>query len=228
MSVRRRRRRPPETSLALSFIDTISGGFGAAFFMFLIFASLPLDTPTASGGATRFMEIWLTWTSADELAEITLDYGGGRKIVRMSAENAPDPLTGAISVSGAPWKEAHSNGFSWFGDRGMAGTQTDGTGQYGTRLRLADPCPGEWRVTLSLHSRREGESWFTENVPVEVAASAILFDGVKDVRRFSEVVEIVAGQRSPIVWQEEGAEGTTPVIGIGRPYRSESLISCGT
>ena len=66
MSALARRRRPrglqtPNT-LALSFLDIVSAGFGGAVFLFIIFASLPPEVPQSEAtGKTRYLDISLQW-----------------------------------------------------------------------------------------------------------------------------------------------------------------------
>lgn len=171
----RRRQRPSESNLALSFIDTISGGFGAAFFLFLIFASMPFEDAAAAGGASRFMEVWLRWKSPADLMDITLEHDSGVKIRLTSNDFAVDPFTGILEPGNRKtlWRTAQVNGFSWFGETGMANEASAAT-----RLRLADPCPGKWRITATLHSHPAGEAWLGQPVAVSYDASARVFDGV--------------------------------------------------
>ena len=66
MSALARRRRPgglraPNT-LALSFLDIVSAGFGGSVFLFIIFASLPPEVPQSDeSGQPRFLDISLEW-----------------------------------------------------------------------------------------------------------------------------------------------------------------------
>ena len=66
MNALARRRRPgglraPNT-LALSFLDIVSAGFGGAVFLFIVFASLPPEVPQSDEtGQSRFLDISLEW-----------------------------------------------------------------------------------------------------------------------------------------------------------------------
>lgn len=219
----RRRQRPSESSLALSFIDTISGGFGAAFFLFLIFASMPFEDLPAAGGASRFMEIWLRWKSAADLMEITLEHESGVRIRLTSKDFAVDPFTGELQSNSdrALWRVAQVNGFSWFGETRMSNDEAAAT-----RLRLADPCPGKWWITATLHSRPAGEAWLDQTLAVSYEASARVFDGVS--RNSDYLVEeqsILPGETVVLNWQT--ATGASTEIRVEAPSR-QKLTYCPT
>lgn len=219
----RRRQRPSESSLALSFIDTISGGFGAAFFLFLIFASMPFEDSAAAGGASRFMEIWLRWKSADDLMDITLKHESGVTVRLTSRDFGVDAFTGGLQprIEGALWRSAQANGFSWFGETGMHNES-----RAATRLRLADPCPGKWTIAATLHSRPAGEAWLTQPVAVSYDASARVFDGVS--RNSDYVVhaaDILPGAPEVLIW--ETTAGVSPEIAVQAPPR-QKLTYCPT
>ena len=49
-------------AIALSFLDIVSAGFGGAVFLFVVFASLPIDTRApATGGGGRFIDVLVEW-----------------------------------------------------------------------------------------------------------------------------------------------------------------------
>lgn len=223
----RRRRRPSESNLALSFIDTISGGFGAAFFLFLIFASMPFEDPPAGGGATRFMEIWLRWKSTADLTAdllaITLEHESGARIRLTSEEFSIDPFTGKLTPKADKhlWQSAQVNGFSWFGEAGM-----QNGAESATRLRLADPCPGKWRITATLHSHSAGEAWLTQQVAVSYHATARVFDGVSRNSDYSvDWKDIWPGVTDVLMWKTDTGESNE--IYVLAPPR-QKLTSCPT
>lgn len=49
----------------LSYIDMVSGGFGAAFFLFLIFVSFPIETSSTPSNGSRFLDVWVSWEDPD-------------------------------------------------------------------------------------------------------------------------------------------------------------------
>ncbi|ESX14471.1 hypothetical protein X768_01790 [Mesorhizobium sp. LSJC265A00] len=215
--MRRRRQRPAESSLALSFIDTISGGFGAAFFLFLIFASMPFESSSASGGASRFMEIWLHWQSSADLMEITLEHESGVKVRMTASDFAIDPYTGALSakLDKPLWRSAQVNGFSWFGETAM-----QNGAQAATRLRVADPCPGKWRITATLHSHPAGQTWLATPVAVSYDGNARVFDGVsRNSDYVAERQDILPGATVVMHWQTNA--GASDEIDVQAPPRQK-------
>ncbi|WP_297104294.1 hypothetical protein [uncultured Devosia sp.] len=219
----RRRQRPSESSLALSFIDTISGGFGAAFFLFLIFASMPFEDSAAVGGASRFMEVWLRWKSAADLMGITLEHESGVRIRLTSKDFVIDPFTGKLApkIDKPLWRSAQVNGFSWFGEAGM-----QNGAEASTRLRLADPCPGKWRITATLHSHLAGEAWLAQPVAVPYYATARVFDGVSRNSDYSVPwKDISPGVTDVLNW--ETAAGVSSEIDVLAPPR-QKLTYCPT
>lgn len=217
----RRRQRPSESSLALSFIDTISGGFGAAFFLFLIFASMPFEDSASAGGASRFMEIWLRWQSAADLMDITLEHESGVRIRLTSKDFVIDPFTGKLEPKSgkALWRSAQVNGFSWFGETGM-----QNGAEAATRLRLADPCPGKWRITATLHSHPAGEAWLAQPVGVSYYATARVFDGVSRNSDYTvSWKDIMPGVTDVLNWETPAGESSE--IDVQAPPR-QKLTYC--
>ncbi len=177
MSRKRISHRPP--SLALSFVDTVSGGFGAAFFLFLIFASLPIEGETqTSGGGQRFLEIWMYWPDNAGVAELYLTHSDNRPIRFTSSLMKEDPKTGRLQTDPLVrpfWKEGFASGFSWFGETRMSAASpvADGaTETRATRFRLANHCAGNLRVSASVFGRRSAADWLTGGplpaVPVKI------------------------------------------------------------
>ena len=67
-------------STALSFLDIVSAGFGGAVFLFVVFASLPIDIrPPDTGGGGRFIDILVEWPrlSAGEQETVAVASEGG-------------------------------------------------------------------------------------------------------------------------------------------------------
>ena len=75
-TVRRRDREATAAvaTTALSLLDIVSAGFGAAVFLFVVFASLPIDArPPSGGGGGRFIDLEITWPRFSATAEFTED-----------------------------------------------------------------------------------------------------------------------------------------------------------
>lgn len=172
MRRRRPRERPP--SLALSFVDTISGGFGAAFFLFLIFASLPIDEEAnRTGGGSRFIEIWLKWPDAPPIAELYLRHDQRPWLRFTSSRMHEDSQTGRLTVDEPLrfWRQAFASGFSWFGDAYMTKGQSDaGTNMRAVRFRLADHCAGTLEVSAAVYGRRTASDWLNREATTGMTA----------------------------------------------------------
>lgn len=158
-------------SFGLSFIDMVSGGFGAAFFLFLIFASLPIEEPSReAGGGSRFIEIWMTWPSGSERAEIYLKHSDSQEIRLTSGSFTEEPNTGRLNQI-APldifWERGTSSGFSWFGSNAMSNFEN---GENTIRFRLINPCGGSLKIGGAVHGRSKGTDWLTDSAPVKVPA----------------------------------------------------------
>ena len=70
--------RATTASVALSFLDIVSAGFGGAVFLFVIFASLPIDTlAPAQGGGRRFIDVQIEWSKQKGNEVFTAEEGGG-------------------------------------------------------------------------------------------------------------------------------------------------------
>ena len=62
--IRRNRRltRAATAATALSFLDVVSAGFGGAVFLFVVFASFPIEVPPPMvGGGKRFIDVRVEW-----------------------------------------------------------------------------------------------------------------------------------------------------------------------
>jgi hypothetical protein len=148
----------------LSYIDMISGGFGAAFFLFLIFVSFPIETSSTPSNGSRFLDIWLTWGVPDVSVYTVVEFTPeGRGLIapapRLYSLNSRamrrNSRTGEVMYSGrdAPfWTYFAEAGYSSGGERGMR--QSDGT-QAGQWLRFSDPCPGFYRILVAGQSPRD-------------------------------------------------------------------------
>lgn len=144
--------------IGLSFVDLVSGGFGAAFFLFLVFATLPMDLAGGRGGGSRFMELIVSWNDPELLVglQVTFQPAGVVSAPRMleprdRAMWRIDPRSGALNVR---------NGKKFFRDGWVAGVALpdqpplwshDCSGApclRSTILRLTDPCPGTYNFQV--------------------------------------------------------------------------------
>ena len=150
---------PPDT-FGFSFVDMVSGGFGAAFFLFLVFATLPLDVGAPGGGGERFIQIWLTWPGGDN-ASVTFE-----PIVEYAASETTDwksyRITGGqLRQTGhfvnmhygtgakAFWANVFGAGFSDAGGTTLRMADKEGSEWSGLWLHFSDPCPGRYRIRIN-------------------------------------------------------------------------------
>ena len=155
----------------LSFVDMVSGGFGAAFFLFLIFASLPIEEQSQDGGGgSRFVEIWMTWPKGPKRAEVYLKHNDSKEIRLTSGNFEEQPGTGRL-VSKAQldvfWESGTSSGFSWFGSNVM---ENSINGDNAIRLRFINPCSGTLKIGGAIHGRSLGSDWLTATEPAIIKA----------------------------------------------------------
>ena len=143
----------------LSYIDMISGGFGSAFFLFLIFVSFPIDTASTPSSGSRFLDIWIEWRdeSAFAYTEVEFTPEQSKDLVPASFRYSlnsqtlhRDSSSGLISYHGtAPqfWVGIAEAGFSQTGRGGLMRQSKSGLlrGQW---LRFADPCPGTYMLSV--------------------------------------------------------------------------------
>lgn len=148
----------------LSYVDMISGGFGAAFFLFLIFVSFPIETSSTPSNGSRFLDVWVSWDDPEvsifSVVEFTPVPTGTRMpralVYSLNSRSMNrDPSTGEVTYSGraAPfWANFAEAGYGSGGDRGM---QQSDTGHAAQWLRFSDPCPGTYKILVAGLSPRD-------------------------------------------------------------------------
>jgi|GEM_PF-1879702 len=139
----------------LSYIDMISGGFGAAFFLFLIFVSFPIERASTPSNGSRFLDIWVSWEDPEVSIFLVVEFQpapGGTTTPREYSLNSSamtrNRATGEVtySASEAPfWVRFAEAGYSSGGDRGMQRADKTRAAQW---LRFSDPCPGTYRILV--------------------------------------------------------------------------------
>ena len=209
------RDRPP--SLALSFVDTVSGGFGAAFFLFLIFASLPIEGEARrSGGGQRFLEIWMVWPDNVGVAELYLTHDDERPIRFTSSLMQEDPATGRLKLYPLLrlfWDAGFASGFSWFGESRMTSAAMPAEGavpvKRAMRFRLANHCGGNLSIAASVFGRRSATDWLSSGppvqVPVEVEVIVSAGDGAKEIYT-GEALAAADGLGAPVALKRSDSE----------------------
>lgn len=150
MIVKRHQENSLASPFAMSFLDTVSAGFGAAFFLFIIFASFPIVFSSGMLGSSQFMEVEITWDDPG-ISIYPVIYFNGRAIT--VKENVPE--TGAIIADGhtetypGVWQKAFSSGSSLFGTQGIYDTTAN---ERGLKINILGPCTGDWKFDLVMES----------------------------------------------------------------------------
>ncbi|MDF1671582.1 MAG: hypothetical protein P1U83_18450 [Roseovarius sp.] len=207
---RRVRLREQSQGFGLSFVDLVSGGFGAAFFLFLIFASLPVDSPavSASGGA-RFLEVQLIWEAGPRRVEIYLEIDGATQPIRLSSGSFEvDSETGILNWTGEGprpfWRTGTTSGFTWFGNGAMEEFGQDASNV--VRFRLIDPCGAMIRIGASIHGTTQGIDWLKPTAPPPVNASlhATISDGNSSPEVYEAEIELTDSVAYPAQLKLDG------------------------
>ncbi|UWR60187.1 hypothetical protein [Phaeobacter inhibens] len=201
------------SSFSISFVDVVSGGFGAAFALFLIFASLPIDEAgSKAGGGSRFLEVWLSWKDPLTIAELRLRHSDTGEIRLSSGQVAVDTATGqmrGLPASQRFWREATSSGFSWYGETAMT---ERATAVRAVRFRLVDFCGGTLQLDAASHGRADGSHWLDPNVTgsMEAEVTVLLSTGAgAKLELTSDPVNLTQGGRD-FAAIEISEDGTNP------------------
>lgn len=134
----------------------VSAGFGAAFFLFLIFASLPVTPAGGLLGSTEYLEVDVRW-SGDALLELVVETPDhqrvrlGHGVVEVQVEDGLVTF-GEGSGGVAAWQAAYLWGAS---SHGQARLYSEADDVNHLNLRIIGPCPGEWRFGLNLNNVRD-------------------------------------------------------------------------
>lgn len=223
-------------AFGFSFVDMVSGGFGAAFFLFLVFATLPLDSGSPTGGGDRFVELWLTWNAPDETYEAIWEYqppasgtGAGTSWQRFRFSEGTLSVPGefghvsALGSTQTPfWSRLLAAGFSEALSPALRRFESGGveTMEAGLWMNFADPCPGRYRLRINrnagflghLADRREamdGSQWrLTLTAPGQQREFTV-------PRVHSEAASITAVSDS-----QSGIDAFAPLV-ILRPYEAD-------
>lgn len=157
-------RRIPDTagaSSTLSYIDMISGGFGGAFFLFLLFVTFPIEIASTPSSGSRFLDVWVEWFEPKVTAYMVVQFTppgvsgiptppthsyslNSRSLVRSSS-------SGLITYTGgsdnpAFWTGIAEAGFARGG--GPLKRTTEAGEVAGQWIRFSDPCPGTYSILV--------------------------------------------------------------------------------
>lgn len=148
-------RREQPNAFTMSFLDIVCSGFGAAIFMYIIFASMPIQQAGGKKGSTDYIQLDVKWNQSSGQTDRTLSIyvkpPNGEFIQLHGQNRSIDPETGRISISG---KESQSGAWGVVYTTGLSST-SDGIDDMliGTKkaasVRIIHPCPGEWKFAVN-------------------------------------------------------------------------------
>lgn len=163
-----RRRMTAPSTLAMSFLDTVCSGFGAAIFLFLVLLTQPNTKAVQSAGSTEYLVVEVRWEQLDAVVELWVRPPSGTSEEGLFAGNwHVEPATGQLLRNGAAsWHGAWSQAF-------LVGPNIRGRdmpkAQQGkavvSTLWIVAPCPGEWVFRPTLVNRPSGDAWISVNSP---------------------------------------------------------------
>lgn len=154
-------------SVALSFLDIVSAGFGGAIFLFVIFATLPIaERHGGGGGGSRFIDIYLEWDlvsfdelQAEALVELQTQYidtSGAAHRFRLGERGAKiAPETDVFWPRGAnPWRTALVVGYARDGEYAPMenlGQENPNNPDRYLHARIIEPAEGTWLFFANLY-----------------------------------------------------------------------------
>lgn len=142
MHIKRHRDKVLLSPFGLSFLDTVSAGFGAAIFLFLIFATLPIESASSLIGSEQFIHLQLEWDEPSAILELIVHTPEGETIRVFDNQDAAtaNPFTGLVEKESTEWQGALVFGESHFGENSLVSTEN---GKRRISLRIIGPCPGK-------------------------------------------------------------------------------------
>ncbi len=164
-------------TFGLSFIDLVSGGFGASFFLFLIFVMLPIDAGGQVSGGSNFLDVWLQWQEEDVELEVVIEYqakdNGPKSLYRLTGrsffKNGGTERWSYSSVKNSPfWSSFSAAGFSEFGEKRLSRKSNTRSQNFGNWMRFSNPCPGTYSIKINAHTQELTRLWNNAE-PTEVS-----------------------------------------------------------
>lgn len=225
----------PGIKIGLSFIDIVSGGFGAAFFLFLVFASLPLVESGSKGGGSSFLHVEIEWDEPllqlglianfepenRTRPDVTMDF---RFQNQWPIDLATGRLETALLGDRVFFSEGWVLGSSIHRERILS---SDANGLTRTTLlRLTNPCPGQYRFSLIAHGTTDEVQ--ADTVEYTTFATAAIVDGGPGGTGLTEfdAINVVrdAGQKNPS--PRTISSGSNQFVISIRPNPSIDLSHC--
>ena len=218
---------------ALSFLDTVSAGFGAAFFLFVIFASLPVISSGGRQGSSQFVEFDIWWNNEDAVLEFALrPPGDASDWIPLSGQEVSSSLrygqlqwNERAEVPNA-WREAYAFGQSEWGAVSRRNDPPEAGESRRVRIRILGPCPGLWQMGVALTNRGTLEGWsISDSSEVRLHAVARTSQDVagaglirrttvegSPIRTQASLEHLARGEPPWLVVQWEGEEDSIQVL----------------
>lgn len=142
MRIRRHRSQELLSPFGMSFLDTVSAGFGAAIFLFLIFATIPIESASSRIGSEQFIHLLLEWDDPDAILELIVHTPEGStiRVFDSQVDEAANPFTGLVEKKSNEWQGALIFGESHFGKNSLV---SEVVRKRRISLRIIGPCPSD-------------------------------------------------------------------------------------
>lgn len=219
-------RRSQPNTFTMSFLDLVSAGFGAAFFLFLIFASLPITSSGGMLGSTEYIDVELSWQDNEQLLELIVYPPDGKEIRLGQPHIQIEPLSGQVLLGSQQtaqlingWQAAFITGSSAYGDTSLHASNNNQHTSF-LHFRVINPCPGNWRFALNVNNRRSASPYMRERngrteITInrmnaytsadDISANAIYQTAVNVIDPLKNLSEWMRGNASnvytPIIWK---------------------------
>ena len=151
--------REDDSTFSTSFLDVVCSGFGAAIFLFIIFAALPITPSGGMLGSSQYLDIDMRWSSNSGngrgIFELVLQPPYSDELYVIARPNfTVSPVSGQLGYGDKKeitlrglWQTAFLSGASVAGE-----SVVDKDGENVVRMRIIDPCPGQWKVYFNHHN----------------------------------------------------------------------------
>jgi len=173
----------------LSFIDVVSGGFGAAFFLFIVFVTMPTEEGGGDGGGSNYVDVMLSWENPRlrlNLIMVHVSPLGNTQYINLNdRQNFGTEADLGLITPGASISYLWDVGIvaGWANGRNSSMNENFGGDWRATWFRLTRPCPGEFRffvspTGLSFNIRKESKESTKFGVRVIIASDNGRTEGV--------------------------------------------------
>ena len=225
-------RRRDEDALGLSFLDIICGGFGASLFLFIVFASLPIESTSGLSGSNQYVYISASWRDPNAVLDLRIKRPDGSTIRVNNPQYSLSTgssrlLARAENIDGGAWKALHIFGIDPAGKLNARNVTTEqDQGALASRTfsaQILGPCPGEWTLTFDYVNRAGQRGWFTsinDTVTLDVRIHSSDYKAP-----LARPIAIGFGDSRELYFEEEQS-GTTQATFITSILSSEDYSHC--